>query len=112
MKNLILIISASLVLFSCKTPCPEQKKVPEPITSKDTVYVDLEFKAKNDSLELVIEKIQFQKDSINRLNERLATELMNERLVIQNAKYYVNVVNKNRSQQKFLLGWMNRALKN
>lgn len=111
MKNLVLLIAIPCMLFSCKPNCPETK-IPDPVIVKDTVYVDLEYKAKNDSLELVISKMQFQKDSIDLLNNRLATELMNERLVIQNAKYYVNIVNKNRSQEKFLLGWMNRALKN
>jgi len=111
MKNIILIIAMSFALFSCKPNCPETK-VPEPIIVKDTVFVDLEFRAKNDSLKDVIRKLNFQQDSINRLNNRLATKLMNERLVIQNAKYYVNIVNKNRTQEKFLLGWMNRALKN
>lgn len=111
MKNLTLITAAVCMLFSCKTPCPETK-TPEPIVIKDTVYAVLDFRPKYDSLELVIKNLQYQKDSINQLNNRLATELMNERLVIQNAKYYVNIVNKNRSQEKFLLGWMNRALKN
>lgn len=112
MKNLILLVAIPCMLFSCKPNCPE-KKDPEPTIIKDTVFVvDFGLKTKNDSLHLVIEKLQFQKDSINRLNNRLATELMNERLVIQNAKYYVNIVNKNRTQEKFLLGWMNRALKN
>lgn len=111
MKNLTLITAVLCMLFSCKTPCPETK-TPDPIIVKDTVFVDNGLLATNDSLRMIIKSMIYQKDSLNELNNRLATELMNERLVIQNAKYYVNIVNKNRSQEKFLLGWMNRALKN
>lgn len=107
------MLPALMLLASCKPNCPEQKNLnQEPIVIVDTVYIDLGLKAKNELLLNELITAAWEKDSIHSINKRLATELMNERLVIQNAKHYVNIVNKNRSQEKFLLGWMNRALKN
>lgn len=49
-------------------------------------------------------------DSLKVINNKLGKELLHNKLIIQNAKYYLNIANKNPSQQKFLRGWMNRAL--
>lgn len=49
-------------------------------------------------------------DSLKSDNNKLAKDLLHQKLVIENARYYLNIVNKNPTQQKFLRGWMNRAL--
>lgn len=121
MKRKILayaLLAFALVLMcmpfvSCKTPCPDSKPVPPQIeVIRDTIVLDLEYKKINDSLAMVIQRLEVDNTKIHETNSKLARELLNERLVIENAKYYVNIVNRNRSQEKFLLGWMNRALKN
>lgn len=49
-------------------------------------------------------------DSLKALNNKLGKKLLHSELIITNAKFYLNIANKNPSQQKFLRGWMNRAL--
>lgn len=49
-------------------------------------------------------------DSLKVANNKLGKELLHNKLIIKNAKYYLDIVNKNPTQQKFLRGWMNRAL--
>ena len=44
-----------------------------------------------------------------RYNDSLEIQYLNYK--IERARYYLKIVNRKRSQQKFLLGWMNRALK-
>lgn len=121
MKRKILayvLLAFALVLMcatfiGCKTPCPDAKPLP-PQTEviRDTVVLDLKYKKINDSLAMVIQRLEADNTKMHETNSKLARELLNERLVIENAKYYVDIVNRNRSQEKFLLGWMNRALKN
>lgn len=111
MKKILPLLMLFTCLVSCKTPCPDLS-IPAPLVLKDTVVLDFDYKAKNDSLSIVILKLEQTVTDQNEINRKLASELLNERLVIENAKYYVNIVNKNRSQEKFLLGWMNRALNN
>jgi|SRR5690606_31493468 len=111
MKKILPLLMLFACLASCKTPCPDVS-IPAHLVIKDTVVLDFDYKAKNDSLSIVILKLEQTVTDQNEINRKLASELLNERLVIENAKYYVNIVNKNRSQEKFLLGWMNRALNN
>jgi len=111
------LIFFCLLFIGCK-PCAD--KTPDNVeVVTDTVFVDLGYKQINDSLSLVVSKLIAENkkltetaETCDKTNRKLARELLNERLVIENAKYYVNIVNRNRTQEKFLLGWMNRALNN
>lgn len=112
MKNLIFIILA--LFMSCKQaePSPKNEK---PVTNVrvdtvfisriDTVYISQPAKQNDNIL-----RLQTQNDSLKVANNKLGKELLHNKLIIQNAKYYLNIANKNPSQQKFLRGWMNRAL--
>lgn len=51
-------------------------------------------------------------DSIQIVNDTLARRLLHSRLVIQNVKYYLNICIQKPSQDKFLKGWIRRALNN
>jgi hypothetical protein len=100
MKYLIL-----LLFFSCNTqiskvtpvipdePIVELHKCPEPIIIKDTVFLTKEY----DSLQIVIKK---KNDS-----------LFVERYRLERVKYYNKIAQNNSSQRKFLVGWINRAVK-
>lgn len=108
MKNIIFVIL--LFLFSCKQA--DQKPVVIEKVKVDTVFIP-----KIDTVIVEVEKenvgvIKLQKDvdSLKVANNKLGKELLHSKQVIENAKYYLNIVNKNPSQQKFLRGWMNRAL--
>lgn len=102
----------AFIMFSCKPT----KDIPiynlEPtktitVYKTDTIKVDNGYIQKYDSLLIVKNK---EVDSLKIANNKLGKKLLHSELVITNAKYYLNIANKNPSQQKFLRGWMNRAL--
>lgn len=72
----------------------------------DTVYVH---NVQTDTV--FIENMLYKKqyDSLKVVNDTLAARLLYNKLVIKNAKYYLNITNRNPSQAKFLRGWMNRV---
>lgn len=130
MKNLILIFIL-LLSVSCKTTKDQSKDQDPPIEIITTQSDSLDFyklraqmfegefknqQKKLDSFDIVVKGIKAtpeirreQYDSLKVLNNKLGKELLHDKLIIQNAKYYLNIVNKNPSQAKFLRGWMNRA---
>lgn len=110
MKNLILIFL--FLITSCKQaeskPVIIEKEID--VVRTDTVFipkVDTVYVAKPS---VAITQLQKSNDSLKVANNKLGKELLHNKLIIQNAKYYLNIANKNPSQQKFLRGWMNRAL--
>lgn len=46
-----------------------------------------------------------------RQNDSLKTALFNAKFRIEKVRYYVNIVNRNPSQIKYLKGWIIRAIK-
>lgn len=110
MKNFIVLIL--FFLIGCK-----QAEIKPIIFAKplETIRVDTVFVVKIDTVFITksttnIVQLQKSNDSLKSLNNKLAKDLLHQKLVIENAKYYLNIVNKNPTQQKFLRGWMNRAL--
>ena len=110
MKNLIVLIL--FLLTGCK-----QAEIKPTIIEKpfEVIRIDTIFIPKTDTVFITksdVSVIQLQKsiDSLKTANNKLGKRLLHSELVITNAKYYLNIVNKNPSQQKFLRGWMNRAL--
>jgi tetrahydrodipicolinate N-succinyltransferase len=98
-----------VILFSsCKCRTEEQKVIYTVVY--DTVQIDKGFEQKYDSLLLLFQKLPKENDSIKAVNKHFANELLHKKLIIENAKYYLEICNKNPSQDKFLKGWMNRAL--
>ena len=101
MKYLILL----LLFFSCTThksevtpltinePVIESHKCPNPIIIRDTVYLTKQY----DSLQIVI----------NKKNDSLFVE----RYRLERVKYYNKIAQNNSNQIKFLVGWINRAVK-
>ena len=110
MKNLILIF-----LFLI-TSCKQAESKPVIIEKEiDVVRTDTVFIPKVDTVYITkpstaTTQLQKSNDSLKVANKKLGKELLHNKLIIQNAKYYLNIANKNPSQQKFLRGWMNRAL--
>lgn len=132
MKNLILILVV-ILSFSCQKAqipqeVPEDKYQIEQTTKallqldschalnseysemldKQSAIIDILRKEKNPPVNAA--KYLHTIDSLKSVNNKLGKELLHDKQVIQNAKYYLNIANKNPSQQKFLRGWMNRAL--
>lgn len=79
--GILISIIEPIVLAPCDT-----------IVIKDTVYLEKKY----DSLQVVIKK---KNDS-----------LFIERFKLERIKYYNRIAQKNRSQQKFLSGWINRVV--
>jgi hypothetical protein len=79
-------------------PLLAEHKCPEPVIIHDTVLVHdtIVDSKKYDSLLVVIKK---KNDS-----------LFIERFRLERVKYYNKIVQKNKSQLKFLSGWINRAV--
>lgn len=107
MKKFSLIITA-FFLFGCKCKTIEKEYVY--LVVHDTIQIDKSFEKKYDSLLLLFQELPKQNDSLTAINKKFAQELLHKKLIIENAKYYVEICNKNPSQDKFLKGWMNRAL--
>lgn len=118
-----------LVLFSCKNnktePGQNYYNYPEPPTESvlmlqksldsqkqkyDILYQQLIKFNDYDRQLSVRDSLKRSNDSLNVVNNKLGKELLHKKLIIENAKTYLNIVNKNPTQQKFLRGWMNRAL--
>lgn len=122
MRTILLLIIA-FTIFTISGCCSQKVKQTEnvyqiEIQKLSTKYDSLltinnqlnsELQFKQDSIDyLLITSNKY--DSINDINLVLARELLNSQLMIENARYYVNIVNRNSTQSKFLLGWMNRVL--
>lgn len=105
-KYLVMILMV-FSLFSCKPNVDSM-----PVKKTDTVYVTKNI-IKTDTVfienksDLVLKN---KYDSLNAINKNLGSQLLQKKLIIENAKYYLNIANKKPSQVKFLRGWMNRAL--
>ncbi|KFC19360.1 putative peptidoglycan-binding domain-containing protein [Chryseobacterium sp. FH1] len=118
MKNLILILVIFLSVFSCKRNDVKPPVVNEsvivvdsfPVIVKDTVQIDFGYQKKYDSLLVLNLRKDFKIDSLTGFNNKIAKDLLHHKLIIKNAQYYLNITIKNPSQDKFLKGWMRRAL--
>ena len=62
-----------------------------------------------DSLIKINTAISFERDSVKIMNSELGQRLLHNKLVVENAKYYLKITVNNPTQDKFLRGWMNRA---
>lgn len=111
-KNILYLLL--MIVFSCKSTGQEvPKELSKVDLKKDSIIyieVDLGYKKKYDSLIVVNLNFATKNDSLKVLNKKIASELLHKKLIIENAKFYLNIANKKPSQQKFLRGWMNRAL--
>lgn len=75
---------------------------------RDSLY--LSYKADAERLAVENKALQRRVESMQVTSDTLAKRLLHARLMIENARYYLRIANRNTSQQKFLRGWMNRAL--
>ncbi|OJV50496.1 MAG: hypothetical protein BGO31_14130 [Bacteroidetes bacterium 43-16] len=127
MRN-IKILALAFGLLACTScvntkPCPEvldkppqielkTAYLPVPADSiekiKDSIYYS--YKHNIDEMIITNQILNRKIDSMQVTSDTLAARLLHARLMIENARYYLRIANRNTSQQKFLRGWMNRAL--
>lgn len=140
MKHLIILLAALACLTSCRNIRGSQETVEgikAEIAAKEVAYTarndsfekahdsvqtfvdslkqvrdSLFFAYKADAEQLAVKNKALQRrlDSMKVTSDTLAARLLHARLMIENARYYLRIANRNTSQQKFLRGWMNRAL--
>lgn len=123
MKCIIIVLT--LTLFTgCKT-----KKLEIDKAADEAVYSQIDTMDFNNALPEIIAKIdcdtlenlcndlvaalvKIKTDSVQlkKSADTLAARLLHARLIISNVKYYLNICIKNPSQDKFLKGWIRRAV--
>lgn len=108
-QNCPLIVICFFLFFGCKKEQPKPTPC-DPIIVTETVYVGEGYKNKFDSIAPLLTKIQAENDSLTAINNIIAGKLLSSNLMIENARYYLKITINNPSQDKFLKGWMRRAL--
>lgn len=100
MRYLLILI----LLISCKL-----KTVSEPVAPvvvKDTVYIP--FNVPCDTPKPIF--IAASCDSFRRVNDSLYKALFNANYKIERVRYYLSITLRNPTQDKFLKGWVRRAI--
>jgi len=131
MKHLIILLTALACLTSCRNIRGKRDKVqakeetvyvrvpvkeldsllrPEPIQIPERDSIMSAYQTISERLAAENKALQRRVDSMQITSDTLAARLLHARLIIENARYYLRIANRNASQQKFLRGWMNRAL--
>lgn len=102
-----LILLTALTVASCKPPQPKTAlpDTPAPLVLRDTVTLrdTVQLPGKTDTLYVKDPAMQRRLDSISR-----ALFVANYKL--QRVRYYVRICQRNPSQDKFLKGWVIRAI--
>lgn len=107
MKNAVLIC---LAFAGCVASKPEPKQpVPTVVHRVDTVVrVDTIYRAI--PVYCAADSIRLRYDSLRIVADTVAARLLHSRLIISNVRYYLNIALRSPSQDKFLKGWIKRAL--
>ena len=103
-----------IILFIAGCSSTKQPSI-IPKNIHDTIYIEAPSEKTasisaliNDTVYLHNEK---KYDSIYSILRKKNDTLLNERFKIERVKYYTKIVQHNSSQLKFLVGWINRAVK-
>lgn len=122
MKQAIILALAIFSLSSCANgkPCAESHPksepqiIEQPVSAaelhriEDSIFTIHNYKV--DELILENQLLQTKVDSMQITSDTLARRLLHARLMIENARYYLKIAIRSPSQDKFLKGWMRRAL--
>lgn len=110
MKHLFLaiVLASGCAGSSVVEKAKECPPVPDPVVIRDTVYIPgptriVQMPCSYDSM---IRRY----DSLRIVADTVARRLLHSRLIISNVRYYLNITLRNPSQDKFLKGWIRRAL--
>ena len=108
MKYSIAIVTALMLMASCQKI---NRTIP---TRADTVYVNVDRKI-IDTMIVVksCDSIGMYKDSIKLLlskNDSLTNKLFISNYKVEKVRYYLNICLRNKTQDRFLKGWVRRAI--
>lgn len=93
----IAFILLATIIFSCK------QSVPTEIYHTDTVFIPKYIDT------CIVKNIPIP-NNLKSINDSLTTQLFLAKYRIERVKYYLNICLKNPSQDKFLKGWIRRAV--
>lgn len=103
-KILLSIAVLSFSLAQCVTKTNPTAENAAPVVIYDTIKIEVAAPCPPcEDFSLVMDSIAF-------VNRRLADSLLHKKLIISNVQYYLNICLKNPSQDKFLKGWIKRAV--
>lgn len=107
MKRLLFIIFIAAVLYGCKVDNTPPIKEIEYITIRDTIYNSTAV----EELVAVKEQLRLTRDSLNYVRDSIGEDLFVAKYKLARISRYVDIVDRNNKNQKYLKGWIKRALK-
>ncbi len=122
MKYLI-ILTVAFVFNSCSSQVQPTVKYIEPqktisqelgqrvfICDSTLNAKDIQIKANNDSIDKLFVLLNSQVITVARINDSLKTALFLSNYKVEKVRYYLKICNKTPSNNKFLKGWVTRAV--
>jgi len=110
MKNFAMLLVFFLV------SCMPKSNTPNPVVSNsvicDSFHTTPEKIFITDTISVSNEIFEHKYDSLLRVVKKKNDSLFIERYKIERVKYYNKIVQKNKTQLKFLSGWINRVVNN
>lgn len=103
------IIALTFGLYACEPKTNIADKTEVVLLSCDSIILkhDYELSALRDSFNLIIDKIELKQDV---LLDSIGTELILAQFKIERVRKYYNICKANPTQDKFLKGWIGRAI--
>lgn len=103
-----------LIILFCLISCSPKQNTSTSVIH-DTVYIEAPSE-NTSSIEASLKDTVYihsekKYDSIYALLKKKNDTLLNERYKIERVRYYSKIVQRNKTQTKFLLGWILRAIK-
>jgi hypothetical protein len=114
MKQLIIILIAAIVL-SCNDHSSDQQPHIDSVIALSGGAIDCEDLLKQDTalinqLNDQMITMGHQVNELQRKNDTLQDQLFSSNYKVERVRYYLSIALKNKSQQKFLPGWIKRAI--
>lgn len=100
-----LLLLCALALISCKTNPVKEPIEPQTQILWDTVYIET-----TDTVYLPFDSVEHQLGIAIRQRDSLSNLLFIDRYKLEKIRFYLNITLRDRSQDKFLKGWIRRAL--
>jgi len=102
----------SFLILSCnkqKDNCPELSELRNQVREDSIKYSDLQYEYKQ--LEISFIPLLDSAKLWKKDNDSLKTQLFLSNYKVEKVRFYINIVDRDGSQEKFLRGWVKRAIK-
>lgn len=93
-----------IVIFFCSCDKTNKQIVQTKIIT-DTIYIKT-----HDTVRMIAWEVPIIDSSIYKKYDSIRNEYFSVNYKLNRVRFYQNICNKNKSQNKFLLGWINRVL--